>query len=266
MKSYSKATRRYWREKIKERGFSPALDPSEIAAASDIVVGGVARASRAKPASAAMKQIYDIVERSTRNHDQLDRLDCKAGCNFCCHQYVSATALEIFYLARFIEASPPRRAQTESVARVADILKDSPNAAIEQHMTRCGLLTDKCSVYAARPVSCRGYNSEDVEQCKKWLANRNIGVPINLQHLNFANKAKVALWAALKFCGFPKKSYELNEALWTALTTPNAEQKWFRGQDVFDGVNFDEFDEPKAAALVDKIVSLLKQAGVETAS
>ena len=257
MKPFQKSTRRQWRERILQRGFSAQFDFSEVAAAADIVASGVSQANSGKSASRAMKKIYDIVEISTRGHSQVQLLACKKGCNYCCHQYVSASPLELFYLANMIKNAADEHDYVGPVDHAATLLKDTPQAEITNHKTRCGLLTDACSVYPGRPISCRGYASEDVEKCISWLTDRSVGVPINMQHINFANMAKIAIWAALLDRKLPRKSYELNHGLNVVMSMDDAEDRWLRGENIFAGVKGEEYADPDINNILRQVMILL---------
>jgi hypothetical protein len=58
----------------------------------------------------------------------------------------------------------------------------------------------------------------------------------------------IALKGAFKRAGLATSAYELNSALSVALLTPNAEQRWLDGEDIFRDVqqdpHGDPFDEP----------------------
>jgi hypothetical protein len=58
----------------------------------------------------------------------------------------------------------------------------------------------------------------------------------------------IALKGAFKRAGLATSAYELNSALSVALLTPNAEQRWLAGEDIFRDVqqdpHGDPFDEP----------------------
>jgi hypothetical protein len=98
---------------------------------------------------------------------------CKAGCDHCCHQAVGVTAPEA--LAIFDHLRSTR--SSGELARVA--------AKVSQHHARTRGLSSQerfspdhpcpfleagnCSIYEARPLSCRGMNSLDADECATRL-------------------------------------------------------------------------------------------------
>jgi hypothetical protein len=55
------------------------------------------------------------------------------------------------------------------------------------------------------------------------------------------------MWAALASVDLPSQGYELNHALLVALETPDAENRWLAGEDVFAGVDCDRPDDADRA-------------------
>jgi Fe-S-cluster containining protein len=98
---------------------------------------------------------------------------CQAGCDHCCHQAVGVTAPEA--LAIFDHLKSTR--SSGELARVA--------AKVSQHHARTRGLSSQerfspdhpcpfleagnCSIYEARPLSCRGMNSLDADECATRL-------------------------------------------------------------------------------------------------
>jgi len=104
---------------------------------------------------------------------------CKEGCSDCCHALFDLSLIEAMYISKAFEATfgygPERSAILEcasDVDRRATRIKrelfraekdgESPEAIMEraaQVKLRCPLLdeNDHCSLYAARPITCRVY-------------------------------------------------------------------------------------------------------------
>jgi hypothetical protein len=95
-----------------------------------------------------------------------------------------------------------------------------------------------CCVFARRPLRCRPLHAlsvmrarrerDEVESC---LPGDDMEAP---RHEEWVAKGiEIGLTRALKSAGLDANLYELNSALATALGTPDAAERWARGEDVF---------------------------------
>jgi Fe-S-cluster containining protein len=110
-------------------------------------------------------------------------LHCREGCHYCCCKPNVLTSVPDFL--RIVEhvrtefSASDRTALAERVeryaAQVAGRRLDDP---VDEQVP-CPLLVDgRCSVYAVRPLVCRGYNSTSVEACRRASEDRSALVPI----------------------------------------------------------------------------------------
>jgi Fe-S-cluster containining protein len=99
---------------------------------------------------------------------------CQAGCTYCCHYHVMVSATEVFAVAEAI-GKLPLDTRTVVSARVhataAHTTKMSREVYIRTNVECAMLLNGQCSVYAARPIACRGHHSADVTVCKETHDN-----------------------------------------------------------------------------------------------
>ena len=103
-------------------------------------------------------------------------LACRQGCAHCCHQRVGATApeaLAIFATLQATRSSAELLRLRERVERAyhstRGLTRDERNSP--EHP--CPLLENNlCSVYEARPLSCRGVHSLDEQACKSKLHDK----------------------------------------------------------------------------------------------
>jgi hypothetical protein len=93
-----------------------------------------------------------------------------------------------------------------------------------------------CSVYDVRPGSCRGVTSISAQTCERGFKGENVQVTTPHPWGTLKTIHLQALWAALMATELPTHGYELNHAIIVALTTPDAESRWLKGEDVFAGV------------------------------
>ena len=111
------------------------------------------------------------------------RLHCRDGCWYCCCKpNVLVSVPELVRLLDHIERTFPAdavahlrdRARRYS-AQMAGRSLDAPT----NESVPCPLLVDaRCSVYEVRPLVCRGYNSTDVDACRRAHTDATALVPI----------------------------------------------------------------------------------------
>ena len=196
----------------------------------------ILRGADGERASAAARYIHRVAPASFHASGVEDRLACRQGCAWCCHGYVSATAPQIFAAAAAI-----RRNALTFDAACARIRATSARVRGLDWRARialkapCPLLVDgACSIYAERPLSCRGFASFSDTACRDAFEGGGGEVYVPPPYANVRSALESALRAALKACGLPAVSYELTGALATALDTADAEARWLRGEAVFD--------------------------------
>ncbi|MFW5733860.1 MAG: YkgJ family cysteine cluster protein [Oceanidesulfovibrio sp.] len=124
------------------------------------------------------KALYVVVRESYEVFDSLmgeleldPPLACQSGCIHCCYNQVSLTAPEALFLGfHLVETRGPEQLQAlEARARalVASLNgKSREEMGMERHLYPCLFLEQgSCSVYPARPLVCRGWNSVNMDMC-----------------------------------------------------------------------------------------------------
>ena len=185
-------------------------------------------------------------------------LACRAGCAWCCYFSVDVRAVEVFNILDFVE----RTFTIEEKARVyAEIransaaLKNLDDDERVKRTVKCSFLNEgRCTIYAARPQSCRNYHATDVTGCKQsYEEPDNLDIdPDFAPWVYQAGTAHVdAFSTAMRDAGFDVNAYELNGALDAAMTEPGARERFearlppftsLSGDDV--PVEFDDLDPP----------------------
>ena len=175
-------------------------------------------------------------------HEQIDQLtekikkkpglhfDCKAGCSYCCTLRVAATPPEVFLIARHLKQWPAEK-QNELAEKLKHHAEAARRVNLEDHFLPCPMLADgRCTIYAVRPVMCRKYLSLDVEECKKpdACATEDREMVIKSSALIFGTGQ------AYSRTKLANQNHELGQALLVALTDPSAEERWYRGEQVFE--------------------------------
>ncbi len=164
---------------------------------------------------------------------------CREGCAFCCHLYVVTTIPEVFQIAAALRDWAP----AEFGALVARIEAHCSEMAglggNERRLVRvaCPLLVnDRCSVYSIRPMSCRGWNSLDVQGCEAHYLDPTqlTRVPIYGPQHQISAYIQEGMTAGLMAAGLPHQRVELVAALHIALETPDALARWLEGEAIFE--------------------------------
>jgi hypothetical protein len=193
-------------------------------------------------ASDAVRRAHEFFEISLKRNPSNHRIACAKGCGFCCHMRVTALAPEIFHAANHIRKA--YAADFDAVlARLREREALSRGLSARERPARhiaCGMLVDNaCSIYEARPSSCRGLTSVSVETCERGYNGEEVEVLTPAVWTEVRAAHNQALWAALVAAGLRADAYEFNHALLIALEIPDAERRWLAGEDVLAEVSCD---------------------------
>jgi hypothetical protein len=188
-------------------------------------------AGTAAPAQAAIDAV--LADRPPRA--------CRAGCAWCCEIAVAVSGYEALWIAqRLTQHCDPEALEAvrtrlrDQAARIAGLTWQEH----ERAQIPCALLTaDRtCSVYSARPLSCRHWTSPDAERC--FFAARHPGT-LGVEQITALGEvvglSTIAIGAALAQAGVSAAYFELHGAVARALDTPNAAERWARGEPIFAG-------------------------------
>ena len=97
--------------------------------------------------------------------------DCKKGCSWCCHQEVFAVSHEFLFLNEYVEQNFSASTREQILDRAREKVMLSMNLSVEEQLqirAACPFLdSGSCTVYKARPMSCRIYLSASEPSCKK---------------------------------------------------------------------------------------------------
>jgi Fe-S-cluster containining protein len=198
--------------------------------------------------------VLRALEHSQQRHDSrvasapdVRTLACRSGCTWCCYFTVDVRAAEVFRILDFVERSftAEEKARVYCEARAnAATLKDLDEHARMTRNVKCPFLSaGKCTVYAARPQSCRNYHATNAAGCQKSYeepANADID-PDFAPYVYQAGGAHVEGFnAALREAGYDVSAYELNCALDAALSDPDARERFESKQRPFTHLSGEE--------------------------
>ena len=161
---------------------------------------------------------------------------CSAGCDHCCRTLpVMVSPIEVFTLVHRVRDT--HGADPSLGERLAGAAPATGAAPAPGSLPPCPLLgrDGLCTVYSSRPLACRGCVSADVEACAACDDNRL--VPRSTVHQLGAGAMIKGVCEALDSLGLISTPVELRAAVALAFSDSEAEKGWFRGEDVFCGVD-----------------------------
>ena len=169
----------------------------------------------------------------------LARVACRAGCDSCCSVPVDVSAHEVFFAADHIQTNFSPAALTTLVARLAQH-HDRVAAYDEDQRGRsrkpCALLkAGACSIYTARPATCRSHHTTDAAMC---IANKkDASVNVTKVYLPALRARMFAVMygvdEAMDTAGYDERCYDFGAALHEALTNSLCLARWLRRQPAF---------------------------------
>ncbi|HYG88418.1 MAG TPA: YkgJ family cysteine cluster protein [Azospirillum sp.] len=172
------------------------------------------------------------------------RVACRTGCAFCCHQHITVNPAELLEIADAVSAWP---AEKRTVLR-RRLEQDAPRIATLDHRGRqsariaCPMLdrsTGLCSAYEQRPIACRSHFSALRTACERDFRNRGArrpgdkGIPTLEAPKLRAGAASVGLELALDALGLSVEPVELAVGLRLALEEPGVFDRWLAGENPF---------------------------------
>ena len=203
---------------------------------------GLQRPVAAAALLAAAETSHQFYEQTWRYIQSLNVVQhaCTAGCAYCCHLTVEASAPEVFLIAAHLNATLPAERLEEVKAHVrrtaAAVSGLSPGERVRAAVPCALLQNGQCSVYAVRPTGCRSWNSWDVRACAQVMQDGGGDLrPVQDQRPSgIESGVRAGFAAALQSAGLPEddtRRCELNTALAIALEDPSALTGWLDGTD-----------------------------------
>jgi Fe-S-cluster containining protein len=198
--------------------------------------------------------VLRALENSQLRHDagiaaapDFDTLACRAGCAWCCYFTVDVRAAEVFRILRFVEHSFTPEDKARAYAQVRANCLVLRNLGESERVTRnvkCPFLDEgRCTVYPARPQTCRNYHATDAAGCRQsYEEPENLGIdPEFAPGVYQAGGAHVeAVSNAMAEAGYDVSVYELNCALDAAISEPRARERFESGLKPFAELSGEE--------------------------
>jgi Fe-S-cluster containining protein len=200
-------------------------------------------------AAAEIAQLGPIAayESSRSRHDErlsaapdAHTLACKNGCYWCCYFTVDVRAVEVFSILDFMErelsAAEQARVRSEIEAN-STLLQGLSELDRMRRNVKCPFLAEgRCTIYAARPQTCRNYHATDVTGCRASYEHpENIDIDPDFAPLVYqTGGAHVdAFSSTLQMFGYDTNAYELSTALAAAIADPQSRARFAGKQPPF---------------------------------
>lgn len=229
---------------VERRGLAYDAPDTEIAALVSMLDARLRTGAAAGRSSRAMALLASLQDKSNVAAPNMDSVACKAGCYFCCEVYVSAQAPRLFAIADWLRANRPDiddeivrlRAADEKLRGLGVEARGAANLS-------CPFLEDgKCGIYPVRPAACRGMFSLSLDACIASAQAEGDEIPTPAHAARLRGAYEQSLSALLHQWRLPTQHYELAHGVLVALTEPEAESRWYDGEDIFAGVGIDHAD------------------------
>jgi uncharacterized protein len=156
------------------------------------------------------------------NEEYRPVLHCKEGCCYCCCKPGVLTSLPEFlrilaHVQSTFSADAVSALEERARRYAAQIDGRSFDAPIDESVPCPFLLDNRCSVYDVRPLVCRGFNSTDVDACRRAHDNANESVPTFAILKDVTDGTTVGVAQSLQAAGFNGSLIDLGSALHIAL-------------------------------------------------
>jgi Fe-S-cluster containining protein len=198
--------------------------------------------------------VLGALERSGQRHDariaaapDVGMLACRAGCSWCCYFTVDVRAAEVFAILDFVDRSftPEEKAGVHARVRAnsAAFRKLGEDGRATRNVKCAFLNEERCTIYPARPQSCRNYHATNAAGChQSYLEPENLDIdPEFAPGVYQAGAAHVeAFSSAMQAAGYDAAAYEFNSALDAALSDVAARKRFESGLKPFAALSGEE--------------------------
>jgi Fe-S-cluster containining protein len=213
---------------------------AEAAAAAEMLSKGRTEAKVHELAAHALGFAQREIERMVEHTPPESRPACSAGCAFCCAIPVAVSPPEALYIAEYLQRTLSAEEQVEIRTRLRTRVEERQGWTVEDRLACkrfCIFLREDrhCGIYPIRPLACRGYNSLSRSACEEAFTDQGDRVRAHAGVRELAAGVIYGLVLASKELGLEWGRHEIEAAVLRALETPDAAERWARGERVFAG-------------------------------
>lgn len=190
-------------------------------------------------------------ESSRHRHDarlsaapDVHTLACKNGCFWCCYFTVDVRAVEVFSIIDFMERELSLAEQArvrQEIEANSELLRGLGEMERMRRNVKCPFLSaGRCTIYEARPQTCRNYHATDASGCRaSYERPEDVDIDPDFAPLVYqTGGAHVdAFCSALQQRGYDVQAYELSTALAVALTQPESRSRFEAKQPPFPSLS-----------------------------
>jgi len=186
-----------------------------------------------------------IVRRMVAHYANVPPSACRAGCAWCCYKSIAVSPPEVLRIAAYLRATLSAEDLAAVRERIVELDEQTCTmTSIERAKARlpCALLADqRCSIHPVRPLTCAGWNSVDVNECKAdWLDPESSDeITANVVQIEAFQAMRLGLDLGSEELGLEHDTLELTTALRIALDTPDAAERWLKGERLFTAARWD---------------------------
>jgi Fe-S-cluster containining protein len=171
-------------------------------------------------------------------------LACTEGCDWCCYLRVGTAVPEVVRILAYLQQTlSPEELQSvrERVLKLDEERRQLPVGKRGNARLPCALLAGRrCLAYPVRPLTCRGFNSRDAEQCERFVKHgHKVTVPTYAPQIRLTTFLLDGMRAGVSEAGLKGDLVELTAALRIALLVPDAVERWLAGEPVFAPARLD---------------------------
>ena len=191
----------------------------------------------------ATEQTAQEEARSFITPQHLAKIECAAGCSWCCRQPLQVSILGAVSVAAYLLENDLDETYLPLLQAYVDRLEpfEYDHKKLKECFERCPFLgpEDRCQVYQARPVVCRAFHSTDKSCCERIVAERTESrdVPMYPRLFGFIGVRLSGARQAFSALGLDDRPVVLGSAVKLLLDDfEGVVADWLDGGEVFDPV------------------------------
>lgn len=172
-----------------------------------------------------------------------EEFHCVQGCGYCCHLRVSISVAEALIILHYLREHDQQHQYKERARNMREPLAQravSDNSWWLENSIPCLFLDQKtllCTIYEARPFTCRAYHSLDIQRCKTGFFNRTeTSIPCYPDFKRSRELYSVAFERALAELGLQSTQVELSSTIGLFLQSPDLVKQWAQGKRVLPSI------------------------------
>jgi len=126
-----------------------------------------------------MKESYDQLYSLQEELELEPPIACTSGCIYCCYNQIAITEPEALFIGMHLLETRDRQQLQDLEVKTRELVdklkgKSWQDIGMARHTLQCLFLENgNCGIYPARPLSCRGWNSVNVNMCRESNLSEN---------------------------------------------------------------------------------------------